>query len=489
MDQLRPGGPDQTDGAVTGPVLTPDPPMWPAPTAGFPPAAPAPVVGRWSSLRGLEVALSVLFSLTALAAVVLAFTAHAMGSALDEDVSGDFPSFVRAVDSVTRYSNGLVLYRLLCVATGVVFIVWMYRVARNHELLGRPGSRFSPGWAIGGWFIPFANLVIPGRQMSQLWQGAVASTPRGDPAWRSVPRGRLVMAWWALYVAGLTLFAVSEIVTGVTVSIGSSEPDRNATDTVLRLVEEGHDVGTGVTLTIIAVLLSVAGALTAIGLVRGLSRRQLVTGVVTGSVAPTPAPTSSTGRPDSRRRLVWWVAVPTGLVITAGVVLVATSGGGGGGGERTAPAQGDGERFVDPEGFYEIELDPDWSPLSGARTAEELFAAGRPVGGLQPNLDIATARDADGLDESGYLETVLDALAGDDQLQVVDSGVITAPSGNRLAYVDLTFHDGVAVIHQHVVIDTSHGTSAVAVLTTPLRDFEEERAEAEPYLHTLHLTA
>ena len=45
---------------------------------------------------------------------------------------------------------------------------------------------------VGGWFVPVANLWVPYQVVSDIWQ---ASTPR-----RPAP-GRLIIAWWVLFVA------------------------------------------------------------------------------------------------------------------------------------------------------------------------------------------------------------------------------------------------------------------------------------------------
>jgi hypothetical protein len=88
----------------------------------------------------------------------------------------------------------------------VLLIIWMWRVAKNAELLGRTGARLGPGWAIGGWFVPFANLVIPLLVMLNLWRGSDPDSPPRDPLWRKRPASPLVGWWWAFYLASLLKF-------------------------------------------------------------------------------------------------------------------------------------------------------------------------------------------------------------------------------------------------------------------------------------------
>src|SRR5688500_18010935 len=53
----------------------------------------------------------------------------------------------------------------LFIAVVVFFLIWVYRAFNNLSAL-KPGNlEFSPGWAVGWWFIPFANLIKPFQAM------------------------------------------------------------------------------------------------------------------------------------------------------------------------------------------------------------------------------------------------------------------------------------------------------------------------------------
>ena len=87
---------------------------------------------------------------------------------------------------------------LAVLACGVLFIIWAYRSARAARLLGMPGQ-WGPGWFIGSWFIPVANLVIPYLCIKSL-------LPHGHPGVRTVRR------WWAFYVAQYLLSTAAVVV-------------------------------------------------------------------------------------------------------------------------------------------------------------------------------------------------------------------------------------------------------------------------------------
>ncbi|MFZ4583757.1 MAG: DUF4328 domain-containing protein [Acidimicrobiia bacterium] len=81
---------------------------------------------------------------------------------------------------------------------GVGFVVWSYRAARMARAL-RFRESWAPGWAIGGWFIPLANFVIPYFVVRGLF------APED-------PRRPLVGRWWSAYVAMTIAGALVSIV-------------------------------------------------------------------------------------------------------------------------------------------------------------------------------------------------------------------------------------------------------------------------------------
>jgi hypothetical protein len=79
---------------------------------------------------------------------------------------------------------------LLGIVTVVLFICWLYQ-AYSRPLAERKALRMRRGWAIGGWFIPFAGYVIPYRVVQGV-NCATFSPPRRDSPW--------IRGWWASYL-------------------------------------------------------------------------------------------------------------------------------------------------------------------------------------------------------------------------------------------------------------------------------------------------
>lgn len=83
----------------------------------------------------------------------------------------------------------------------VMFCMWVYRANKNARALGAQGMEYTPGWTVGWFFIPIANLWKPYQAIHQVWR---ASDPLADPrdpsAWEQSPNSALVGGWWAAWV-------------------------------------------------------------------------------------------------------------------------------------------------------------------------------------------------------------------------------------------------------------------------------------------------
>ena len=100
------------------------------------------------------------------------------------------------------------------VAFIIAFLMWVFTAYRNMSALRMPG-RFTPGWAVGWWFIPFASLVQAPRVMLDLWRET-----RQPPA--------VVWTWYGLWV-GSSIVAVVGALSGA----GSLSAVGRTTDSVV----------------------------------------------------------------------------------------------------------------------------------------------------------------------------------------------------------------------------------------------------------------
>jgi hypothetical protein len=103
----------------------------------------------------------------------------------------------------------------------VVFFMWIYRANKNLRSLRAAGLRFTPGWSVGWFFVPFMNLFRPYQVVSEIWK---ASTPKvniaDDTSWKSVVTPPIVGCWWALFLisAFIARIAIQSIFSGIELS-------------------------------------------------------------------------------------------------------------------------------------------------------------------------------------------------------------------------------------------------------------------------------
>lgn len=106
-------------------------------------------------------------------------------------------------DPESLMAVGMIALLQLCVfvITSIVVLRWFYVATANGLALGADELP-SPAMAVGAFFIPFVNLVMPYMTLRDLWQAS--ARPRDG---ESEPGSIIVVAWWALWlgasVAGL----------------------------------------------------------------------------------------------------------------------------------------------------------------------------------------------------------------------------------------------------------------------------------------------
>lgn len=81
-------------------------------------------------------------------------------------------------------------------ATVVAFMMWMHRAHRNLPAVGAENLKHSPGWAVGGWFVPFLNLVRPYQVMAEIWQESKPARRDMFPAYQGGGSGSALVGWW-----------------------------------------------------------------------------------------------------------------------------------------------------------------------------------------------------------------------------------------------------------------------------------------------------
>ena len=100
--------------------------------------------------------------------------------------------------------------------TAVTFMVWVHRANSNCRGFGAKGMKFTPGWAVGFFFVPIMSLYKPYYCMKEIWD--VSSDPVN---WQRVRGGALVGLWWMLWLISGGLSVVASAWAGNAQSIRS----------------------------------------------------------------------------------------------------------------------------------------------------------------------------------------------------------------------------------------------------------------------------
>jgi hypothetical protein len=117
------------------------------------------------------------------------------------------------VDEATMiaWGLGLILFGLtymgVWIACVICYCMWVHRAHKNLPALGATGLAYTPGWAVGWYFVPFAQLFKPFGAMKELWKASGSATVSGGPeAWKAAPTPGHLPLWFGTWI-GANLLA------------------------------------------------------------------------------------------------------------------------------------------------------------------------------------------------------------------------------------------------------------------------------------------
>jgi len=139
--------------------------------------------------------------------------------------------------------------------TAVAFLFWIYRAHKNLKALGATDLKFSPGWAIGGFFVPILNIVRPYQVVTEIWKASAAGARRSATLnWTYEQTPLFISLWWGSWLISRFMDSLS-----VFVVFGAGERDQLLVASRYRLV---YDV------------ISIAAAALAMTVVLAINARQ-----------------------------------------------------------------------------------------------------------------------------------------------------------------------------------------------------------------------
>jgi hypothetical protein len=118
--------------------------------------------------------------------------------------------------AINAAASILLIFTLPCWVLVVVgSAMWLHRAAANLPALGGSELRFTPGWAVGWWFVPLANLVLPVLIMTEIWRASDPSAGITDRLARSkLPFSLVILVCWMAWLALIVLLVLTTIFPG-----------------------------------------------------------------------------------------------------------------------------------------------------------------------------------------------------------------------------------------------------------------------------------
>ena len=158
-------------------------------------------VSSASAFKPLRTVGGWLVALLAAAAVLSAITMVLRGVEITrfQDFRSGLTS-LQSVDDARQAANGVGFFAIVAIlASAVVWLIWHHRAQANLRKLGVDGQRFTPGWVIAWWIIPFANFVMPPQVTAETWRASEPAT--GAIEWKRKRISPVFVIWWSAWLA------------------------------------------------------------------------------------------------------------------------------------------------------------------------------------------------------------------------------------------------------------------------------------------------
>ncbi|WP_328331540.1 DUF4328 domain-containing protein [Kribbella sp. NBC_00382] len=258
------------------------------PYPGPPGYHPSPYMGpparTYKPLRQITVVFLVLMVLTTLVAVLQAVLMWRSYDDVKRLVYGllSEDELARGVESIGNSGPLLDLVSLLVPATGVFFVIWLWKARENTEVftpsagvvyqgakrLGNGVHRREQGWVIGSWICPIVQFWYPLQVVEDVVRASAPPTEQPGRGRAKSSRG-LLYTWWAawttfwLIIVGGSGFALASFIVWVVRLVHRKEVADATGDYVdiydLQSFMVRTALAVNIGFTVAAVLLAVAG--------------------------------------------------------------------------------------------------------------------------------------------------------------------------------------------------------------------------------------
>ncbi len=149
-------------------------------TPNYSSASAATTTGQYR-LGGLATAIAWVLGIGCLAQIADVVTQFSRAALISRFMDRPYSvSTFEMIDADNAVASAIIVDLLFTVAGGILLVIWAWRATKNLDTWNLP-HRWSPGWAIGGWFVPVVSLWIPYQVVQDAWR-STAGPATADPA-------------------------------------------------------------------------------------------------------------------------------------------------------------------------------------------------------------------------------------------------------------------------------------------------------------------
>jgi hypothetical protein len=93
--------------------------------------------------------------------------------------------------------------------TCFLFLRWTYLAYKNLVAFGTRGLSYTPGFAVGYFFIPILNIYKPIQVFSEIWKASDPAYVDNSSEWRKTRIAAMIPCWWLTWIVWDTISAMN----------------------------------------------------------------------------------------------------------------------------------------------------------------------------------------------------------------------------------------------------------------------------------------
>lgn len=111
-----------------------------------------------------------------------------------EELKSTLLNLLNSLVQFNSYSPGLFI---IC---ATIFLYWLYQANQNVRYIGINDLEFTPGWAVGSFFIPILSLYWPYKVIKEMWKGTFSDSPN---TWKQQTTPAMIGIWWLCFLISI----------------------------------------------------------------------------------------------------------------------------------------------------------------------------------------------------------------------------------------------------------------------------------------------